>query len=213
MPSRGCQAAEERRQENSSKRTLQEPLKATDPIPFMRILIPLADGFDEFQASAVFSILRKARIEAVTVGVPSTMVKGRHGIRLIADKQLDEADCKTADGIVLVGGDSNANLERSERLKQAIIELDGRKKIIGAVENAPYLLAKAGVLDDRVATITAGMERHLARPRTGRVIVDGHVVTAAGAFDSVELALRIVEMAGKKAAASEIREQFERQIR
>ncbi len=179
----------------------------------MRILIPLADGFDEFQASAVFSILRKARIEAVTVGVPSTMVKGRYGMKLIADRQLDENDCKTADGIVLVGGDSNANLERSERLRQAIQEMDGKKKIIGAVENAPYLLARAGVLDDRVATIAAGMERHLARPRTGRVIVDGHVVTAAATSDSVELAIRIVEMAGKKAAAADIREQFERQAR
>ncbi|MBI2675775.1 MAG: DJ-1/PfpI family protein [Candidatus Aenigmarchaeota archaeon] len=176
----------------------------------MRIIIPLADGFDEFQASAVFSILRKARIDVVTAGVPATIVRGRHGMKLIADKQLDEADYKTADGMVLVGGDSNESLERSEKLKQAIIELDGRKKIIGAVENAPYLLARAGVLDDRVATIAAGMEKHLARPRTGRVIVDGHVVTAAGTPDSVELAIRIVEMAGKKAAASDIRKEFER---
>ena len=168
----------------------------------MKVLVPLANGFEDIEAFTVIDVLRRAGIEVDIVGIPSTMVTSKVGVRVMAEKRIDEVDPEEYDGIVLPGGDPGyRNLERSRRLLELIKKLNEKQKLIAAICASPSILAKLGILDDKKATIYPGMERLLPHPREGRVIVDKNVITSQGPGTALEFALKIVEyLSGKEKA-------------
>ncbi len=166
----------------------------------MKVLVPLANGFEDIEAFTVIDILRRAGIEVDIVGIPSTMITSKVGVRIMAEKRIDEVDPEEYDGIVLPGGDPGyKNLERSRRLLELIKKLNEKNKLIAAICASPSILAKLGILNDKKATIYPGMERLLPHPREGKVIVDKNVITSQGPGTALEFALKIVEyLSGKE---------------
>ncbi len=162
----------------------------------MRILIPLADGFEEIEAVTTIDVLRRAGLDVTTMGLAGTMVRGSRGVSVIADKKISDVNDieKEFDALVLVGGSPGyANLGKSNRILDVIRRFDEKKKTIAAICAAPSLLQKAGILQNRKATIYPGMEREIARPREGRVVVDDNIITSQGPGTAMEFAFKIVE--------------------
>jgi len=173
----------------------------------MNILVPLAEGFEEIEAITTLAVLKRAKMNAVTVGLPGTMVKSARDLKFIADKKLEDVKPEEFDAIVLVGGNSSY-LSQSQKILRAIQDLDSRKKVIAAINTAPLILAKAGIIENRKATIYPGMEREIPRPRGERVVVDGHVITSQGPGTAIEFALKIVEALEGPAKARKLREEL-----
>ena len=160
----------------------------------MNVLVPLAEGFEEIEALATVDVLRRAGINTVTTGIPGTMVQGSRGIKVFADKRLEDINFDEFDVLVLPGGNPGyMNLEKSNTIMDAIRKFDENGKTIAAICMAPTLLAKAGVLEDRMATVYPGGERQLPKPREGKVVVDGHIITSQGPGTAIDFALKIVE--------------------
>lgn len=168
----------------------------------MRVLVPLAEGFEEMEAVTVINVLKRAGIDVVVAGIPGTIVKGSRGLRVMLEKKLDDLNIREFDALILVGGyPGYKNLSQSNKILQSIVEFDEKKKIIGAICGAPLVLAKTGVLDNRRATIYPGMEREIPRPRNGKVVVDEHIITSQGPGTAIDFALTLVEkLVGKEAA-------------
>ncbi|MEM5794173.1 MAG: DJ-1/PfpI family protein [Candidatus Aenigmatarchaeota archaeon] len=168
----------------------------------MKILVPLAEGFEEIEAFAIIDILRRAGIKVDTVGVVGTVIKSARGISVMADKRLDEINPEDYDGIVLPGGNPGyINLGKSQKIIEIIKNFDEKNKLIAAICASPSILAKAGVLEDKEATIYPGMEKELPHPREGRVVVDKNVITSQAPGTAIEFALKIVEkLLGKEKA-------------
>ena len=76
---------------------------------------------------------------------------------------------------------------------------------MAAICAAPSILSKAGILDDRRATIYPGMEKEIPRPRPDRVVVDQNVITSQGPGTAIEFGLAIAEKLAGKAKADEVR--------
>jgi len=168
--------------------------------------MPLADGFEEIEAFVPLSVLRGAGVQVDTVGLAGSVASGSHGTRVSTDKRLAEVRVDDYDGIVLPGGGRGcANLERSKAVMDIIAGMNERGKLVAAICAAPLLLAKAGVLKNRKATVYPGMERELPYPRPGRVVVDGNVVTSQGPGTAVDFALEIVKQLLGPAAAEKQR--------
>jgi 4-methyl-5(b-hydroxyethyl)-thiazole monophosphate biosynthesis len=72
-------------------------------------------------------------------------------------------------------------------------KFDTQGKIIAAICMAPSVLAKAGLLESRRATIYPGAERELTYPRGERIVVDGNVITSQATGTAMELSLVLVE--------------------
>ncbi|MEM5871942.1 MAG: DJ-1/PfpI family protein [Candidatus Aenigmatarchaeota archaeon] len=174
-----------------------------------KVLITLADGFEEIEALATADILKRAGVDVVLAGVPGTMVKGRSGIRIIADKRIDDIKSEEFDCIVLPGGyPGYVNLGKSKRVIELVKDFDKQKKLVAAICASPSILAKAGILEDKKATIYPGMEREIPRPRSEKVVVDEHVITSQGPGTTIDFALEIVKNLLGKNYAEKIKKQI-----
>lgn len=168
----------------------------------MRVMVPLAEGFEEIEAFSVIDILRRAGIKVDTVGVVGTVITSSHGVRVMVDKKITDVNPEEYDAIVLPGGNPGyINLGRSNKLLEIIKKLNYQDKLIAAICASPSILSKLGLLDNKRATIYPGMEKELPYPRGERVVVDGNIITSQGPGTTIEFALKIVEkLAGKEKA-------------
>ncbi|HSV43628.1 MAG TPA: DJ-1 family glyoxalase III, partial [Candidatus Bathyarchaeia archaeon] len=126
-----------------------------------KVLIILADGFEEIEAIAVIDILRRCSIEVRTASLSGqTLVTGGHQISIQADILLK--DIRTDfDACVLPGGSAGAqHLADSDLVHSLIAVMHQANKIIAAICAAPAkVLSPTGVLDGRKATCYPGMQK------------------------------------------------------
>ncbi|MBQ6799574.1 MAG: DJ-1/PfpI family protein, partial [Bacteroidaceae bacterium] len=87
-----------------------------------KVLLFLADGFEEIEALATVDVLRRAGVQVTTVSInPTEMVTGAHGIPVMADVLFADCTPAEADMLVLPGGRPGAaNLDAHEGLRAAI---------------------------------------------------------------------------------------------
>lgn len=168
----------------------------------MKILVPFAEGFEEIEALTIVDVLRRAGIEVDMVGVPGMIIRGANGVKVYMDKRIAEVNPNEYDGIVLPGGNPGyQNLSRSLKILEIIKQFASEKKLIGAICASPIVLKKAGVLENKKATIYPGMEKEIPYPRGDRVVIDDNIITSQGPGTAIEFALKIVEyLAGKEKA-------------
>jgi len=172
----------------------------------VEFLMPLADGFEEIEATTTIDVLRRGGINVTTAGLQGTIVRGARGVKLITDMKMDDVNFDKYDGMILVGGDPGwKNLSMSKRIMDAVQKYHGSRKTLAAICAAPCILAKAGVLADKRATVYPGMERDIPRPRSDKVIADGHIITSQGPGTAVDFALKIVEMVEGKERVAKVK--------
>ncbi|WP_299225489.1 DJ-1 family glyoxalase III [uncultured Campylobacter sp.] len=168
----------------------------------MKVAIVLANGFEEIEAVSLIDILRRAEIDAVSVGLDKKCVCGAHGIEMIADEILDDMKVSEFDMIVLPGGLPGAeNLAKSEKLGKILRDFDANNAKIGAICAAPWALATAGVLKSSY-TCYPGFESQIAHPgytNSANVVKDQNIMTSRGPATAMEFALQIVrELKGEQ---------------
>lgn len=85
-----------------------------------KAIVFLANGFEEMEATGTIDILRRGGVEVTIVTINSSReVTGAHGMVYLADQTLAEADCTTADALVLPGGMPGAtNLNACKPLRE-----------------------------------------------------------------------------------------------
>src|SRR5262245_55418591 len=125
-----------------------------------RVLVPLAQGFEELEAVTIVDIRRRAGLEVVVASLEGGAVTGSHGIRLDADAALGEVAERDFDAIALPGGMPGADhLKRDPRVAAIVRRLHGAGRPAAAICAAPMVLDAAGVLDGRRATSYPGLPK------------------------------------------------------
>jgi protein deglycase len=174
-----------------------------------KVLIHLADGFEEIEAITPVDVLRRAGCEVVTVSVTGKHeVIGAHGVTMLADKLFVESDYEHADLILLPGGQPGSNnLNRHEGLKKQITIFYQQHKLIAAICAAPLVLGSTGILKGKKATCYPGVESQLTGATcTGKdVEVDGNIITGKGPGLAMRFSLTLVEKLVDKNKADELR--------
>jgi protein deglycase len=172
----------------------------------MRVLVPLANGFEEIEAVTIVDVLRRASIEVVTAALGEQDVRGSHGITLRADARLDEVSREEFDAVVLPGGMPGSKaLRDDERLRTILQRAAGARKLVAAICAAPIALEAAGVLAGKRATSYPGNELPSAHYVEERVVVDGSLLTSRGPGTALEFSLALVERLKGPDAANTLR--------
>lgn len=163
-----------------------------------KVIIHLADGFEEIEAITPVDVLRRAGCEVITISVTGKHeVTSARGITVMADKLFDVADYESADMIVLPGGQPGSNnLNKHEGLRHQILQFHHLSKYIAAICAAPLVLGSAGILVGKKATCYPGTESLLtgASCTGNNVEVDGHIITGRGPGVALEFSLLLAEI-------------------
>ena len=170
----------------------------------------LAEGFEEIEALAPVDVMRRAGLAVTMVSVTDDLVvKGAHGIPVVADALFAALDFEDAALLFLPGGLPGAtNLEAHAGLGALLkAKADEQGVVLSAICAAPLVLGGLGLLEGKQATCYPGFEDTMkgATYTAAKVTVDGNIFTACGPGAAWELGFTFVEHFCSAAKADELR--------
>lgn len=173
----------------------------------MKIMVLLAEGFEEVEALTVVDYLRRMDIEVDMITITDERnVKGAHDIEVVTDKELGDLDISKYEGVVIPGGLVGAeNLKKNERVIEIVRELNHDNRLVAAICAGPIVLEEAGILGGKSYTCYPGFEDEIGQGnfKDKKVVRDGNMITSKGPALAVDFALEIVNfILGKEAKES-----------
>lgn len=172
------------------------------------VYVFLADGFEIIEALAPVDMLRRAKIEVKTVGVTGNTVKSSCGVEVNSDISIDDYDPSNIEAVILPGGmPGTLNLEKSDKVQQAIDFAVKADKFVCAICAAPSILGHKGLLKGKNAIAFPGFESELEGAEISEkfVVTDGKFITAKGAGVATEFGLEIVKQLKDEELSESIR--------
>ncbi len=149
--------------------------------------------------------LTQAGHQTVIASTHTGVCPGARGGQVTAELTLDQVHCADYAAVVFVGGGGSKLLFHNIDAWRIAQTMAQQGKVVAAICLAPVILAFAGVLRGRQATV-AGTEAttiatHGAHYTGPGVTVDGHFVTANGPKSSRLFGQKIVQLLVTRAAA------------
>lgn len=173
-----------------------------------KILLFLAEGFEEIEAIATLDILRRAKLDIKSVSISTNlMVTGAHNVSIQADQLFEDVNFSEIDMLILPGGmPGTKNLGANSKLKEKLIEHAKSRKQFAAICAAPRILGQLGLLEGKEATCYPGNESLLTGAILSEymVVEDGNIITASGPSVAMDFALQIVQSLLGEEKAEEI---------
>ena len=161
-----------------------------------KVLMPLAEGFEEIEFISPADILRRAGVEVVVASLSEDLlVRGSHGVQVKADCTLSSVDFADFDGVALAGGyNGMMNLKGDERVLACVRALHEAGKLVAAICASPIVLNEAGIFDEGTQfACYPSCEAGLKGQRVEKAVFQsGNVLTSAGPATAVPFALALV---------------------
>lgn len=169
-----------------------------------KILVPLAEGFEEIEFVSICDILRRAKCEVIVAALgENLLVSGAHEIKIKADCALQSVDVSGLDAIALAGGwGGMLNLKANAQILGIIRALHSSNRLVAAICASPIVLNEAGIFDESSKfACYPGCEAGLKGARVPKAVQvglggdadkNGLVITSAGPATAALFALEIV---------------------
>jgi protease I len=142
----------------------------------------------DFRDEELFEPMAVFESKGLGVDVVSTQkgeCVGMLGNKITVDKTIYDVDANDYVAIVIVGGiGSKQYLWDNEKLLELVKEFYNQNKVVSAICLSPVVLARAGVLNGKKATVYPASEAIEELKKAGAiyedkgVVVDGNVITA-----------------------------------
>jgi 4-methyl-5(b-hydroxyethyl)-thiazole monophosphate biosynthesis len=159
-----------------------------------RVLVPLAEGFEEIEAVTVIDVLRRAGVEVVVAGLTPGPLRASRGVVVVPDALLDDVWEQPFDMVVLPGGMPGAKtLGMDDRVRKVLERTRERQRWVAAICAAPAMvLEPAGFLSGVEATGHPSLSDKVKSYIDQRVVTAGRMVTSQGPGTAMEFALELV---------------------
>ena len=154
--------------------------------------IAMIIAFQDFRDEEYFiskNIFSGEGLEVKTVSSKKGKAVGSYGGVTEVDLTLEDLKVSDFDGIIFVGGSGAAQYIPDEKCHQIAQEAVSQDKILGAICIAPAILARAGVLKGKKATVWRStldksavkiLEEEGAEYQSEPIVIDGKIITADG---------------------------------
>jgi len=155
------------------------------------LVVIAPEDFQDHEFAMTCKGLEEKGIEIEIASTKNGVCTGKFGTSVNA-KSIDEYNLSEFDAIVFIGGPGVPLVRSDDRMVQAAKTFYENGKVVAAICWAPTILAKAGVLKDRNATVWVGYDPEYAKstvdvlrdyganPELRPVVVDGKIVTGNG---------------------------------
>lgn len=163
-----------------------------------RIVMVIAPAeFKDVEYKTPRKIFENSGAVVDVASITTDEVKGVDGMVVYPDLLITDINVMDYDAIVLVGGPGAMAYFDYEPLFAILNEMNEEGKVIGAICIAPEILARAGILEGRRATVSKGsigIIRALGARYWGQSVVrDGNIVTGIGPWASKSFAYSVVK--------------------
>ena len=138
------------------------------------------------------------QIASVSLGTAT----GKFGMNVEVDLLFSDVRTEYYDALVIIGGPGALGLRENNQVLNIVYNLYTAKKIIAAICIAPVILARAGILKGKKATVWAQSEDGEtvqalisagAKYQDQPVVADGRVITANGPEAAQDFARTITD--------------------
>lgn len=177
----------------------------------MKVLLILANGFNEIEASSVVEVLKAGGLDVVTAGMPGGQVIGSHGLSVMTQNRLSDVKLDEFSAVIFPGGDAVniGQLSSSVTVQGLLNKFLNQKKWIAGINTAPMIFLKYGLIVEGMKTAThPSIEKKFPSPRPGPVVVDKGFITAPDTASSIEFSLKILETLAGDAVSRRVKAQY-----
>lgn len=166
-------------------------------------------AFKEFRDEEYFipkKLLESAGIKTTTASTSKGVAIGKLGGDADVDISIDDLKVSDYDAVVFSGGSGAVSLIDNNQCHKIAQDAAKENKILAAICSASAVLAKAGVLKDRKATVwSSAMDKSLidilkesgADYQDSPVVVDENIITSSGPSFSQQFGEKILEALNK----------------
>ena len=168
--------------------------------------IAIVIAFRDFRDAEYFvpkEILEKAGVKIITVSTKLGMSIGADGGDTEVDLLVKNLNVANFDAVVFIGGPGCLQYLDNENSYKVARETIEKNKILGSICVSPVILARAGVLKEKRATVwSSPMDRGPVRILKENgviyedkdVVVDGKIITANGPGAAEEFGQKLVDL-------------------
>lgn len=163
-------------------------------------------AFKNFRDEEYFvpkEILEKANIETKTISTKVGIATGAGGGEVQIDLKLDDLKISDFDAIIFIGGPGALKHLDNKKSYEIIKATSENNKILAAICISPVILAKAGVLKNKKATVWSSvldkspiniLKNYEAIYQDKTVVVDEKIITANGPLAAKEFGETILKI-------------------
>ncbi|MCF7858815.1 MAG: DJ-1/PfpI family protein [Candidatus Cloacimonetes bacterium] len=174
-----------------------------------KILVPIADGSEEFEAVGIIDTLSRVGADVTVASVDKLLVTCSCGVKIIADKLIRECVNEEYDLIVLPGGLPGAeHLRDSEILTDLLKKQALEGKLYAAICASPVVVLQYhGLLKGKKATVNPALSDKLKNKNkvNERVVVDKNCITSRARGTVIEFSIKLIELLYDKQKADKIK--------
>ncbi len=163
-------------------------------------------AFRDFKDEEYFiprEILEKAGAKIMVASDKKGVAFGAAGGEANVDLTIDEVAADDFDAVIFIGGSGAQKYIDDSRCHNIVRGVVEKKKVLAAICIAPAILARAGMLSGKKATVWSSpmdktaikiLEKNGAKYMKEPVVVDGKIITANGPGAAEEFGRKIVEV-------------------
>ncbi|MDD5729587.1 MAG: DJ-1/PfpI family protein [Candidatus Omnitrophica bacterium] len=161
------------------------------------VMIIASEGFRDEELFKPKEVLERNSIEVKIASTTLNQAKGVLGGKAKPDILLKDIDLKDFNGVIFIGGVGASQYWDDPVAHKLAKETAASGKVIAAICIGPVILAKAGILKGKRATVwstDAGQLRFNGANYTGKDVErDGNIITAAGPFAAEQFGEELVK--------------------
>lgn len=167
-------------------------------------------AFQNFRDEEYFQpreVLEKSGFQITVVSTEKGIAQGIEGGEVKVDFTVDSVKAADFDAVIFVGGPGAIKHQDNKSFHRLAQEAMAQGKIVAAICIAPTILAKAGVLDGKRATVWSSaldrrpvqlLQEEGAIFENKPVVIDAKLITATGPQVAKEFGEAIVQVSKKK---------------
>ncbi len=170
----------------------------------MKVAIIIADqDFQDQEYMQTKNVLELKGIKTKTVSFKKGKAIGKFGNEVKINFTTEELDVLEFDAIIFIGGPGAGAYIENEMCHTIARDAVENNKVLAAICIAPAILAKAGVLKGKIATVWSSsmdksaikiLKENGALYKDDSVVCDGNIITANGPESSYNFGLKISEV-------------------
>ncbi|PVU98565.1 hypothetical protein BB559_001458 [Furculomyces boomerangus] len=171
-----------------------------------RAIVFISEGTEEIEAVVTIDVLRRAQIDVLVVGVSDTKVQYHvcsRGVKIVPDAMMDHdvINFDSYNAVIVPGGALGAKtLSENDQVQRIVADFYAQGKIVATICAGSLAIKTANIQNKRGKKLKItghpSVKSQLEKDfdfLSERIVVDDHLITAAGPGVSFEFAFEIVK--------------------